>query len=693
MTLGVCYYPEHWPESRWRTDAEMMRESGLRIVRIAEFAWAKMEPREGEFAWGWLDQAVDVLSNAGLQVVLGTPTASPPAWLARAYPETLPVDASGRRMEFGMRRHYCPTNLAFRGQTRRIVTAMAERYGRRMDVVGWQIDNEWGGGKTVRCYCQHCADAFRTWLRRCYGTLDTLNEAWGTVFWSQCYTDWDQIGLPPDVYGKVNPSQALDFDRFTSDTWVSYQQLQVDLLRERIADHQFITTNFMGLFPDLDYYDLAQPLDFVTWDNYPTGHTERMRDRLYYQGLPKTEAYAHDAGDPAITGMAHDLMRSLKDGPFWVMEQQPGYINWADYNPTPAPGVVRLWTWDAIAHGANTVVYFRWRACRVAQEQFHSGLLRHDGRVDQGLLDVQSMREEQTLMAEIEGTRVAAEVALLYSYDDHWALSLQRHNRDFDYQRHLFTYYRALQGAGVPVDLAPATRNLERYRLVIAPTLFLVDEGIVANLRRYVEGGGRLLLSVRSGFKTASNLVVGVPLPGLLAPLVGASVDRWYSLPPGLAVPLSFVRDPHQVVAVPLWAETLQPGDAEAVATFAGGLFDGRVAATVHRLGDGEVLYLGAWATDELLDTMLPWLLSRAGVTRLAQTPAGVKALRRVGNGHDFIFLLNFTGQDGQAILLDRDYLDAFTGQPIGTSLIVPARGVRICRREEPELPGSGSAM
>ena len=684
MPLGVDYYPEHWPAARWVTDARLMRDAGLEIVRLAEFAWARLEPTEGEFDWDWLDRAVETLVAEGLQVVLCTPTAAPPAWLARNYPDILPVDKHGHRHSFGGRRHYCANSPAYREHTRRIVDALATRYSQHPDVIGWQIDNEFGGGKTARCYCHHCVRAFRSWLRRRYGHLDALNEAWGTVFWSQDYTDWSQIEAPGLSAEKPNPSHVLDYYRFSSDSWVDYQQIQIDHLRAKTSAAQFITTNLMGLFSDLDYYKLSAPLDFITWDNYPTGHAERWRALLYPPGPAGdtgATSQAYDAGDPAITGLAHDLMRAMKDKPFWIMEQQPGHINWGDYNPAPYPGAVRLWTWEDIAHGADTVVFFRWRACPYAQEQYHSGLLRHDGAPAQGLRDVRAMRPEQAAMAAIQGTSVPAEVALLHSYDDLWAIGLQPHNRDFGYLRHLFTYYRALQRAGVPTDVTPPTRDLSRYKLVIAPTLFLVDETLTQNLRRYVEGGGHLVLSVRSGFKTTSNRVVDTALPGLLVDLVGATVEEWHSLPPGVTYPLEMVKASERPFSVGLWAEALQPSSAEIVARFAAGPLGGRPAACLNRVGKGAVVYLGAWADDSLADALLAWRLPAAGVEPVATVPAGVKVMRRTGDGREFVFLLNFGGAPALVKLSNAGYTDALNGGPVAQELRLSPREVRVLRQ------------
>ncbi|MCP5096667.1 MAG: family 14 glycosylhydrolase, partial [Chloroflexi bacterium] len=334
MKFGVCYYPEHWPEARWTQDAKLMRRAGLEIVRVAEFAWAKMEPAEGVYEWEWLDRAIKAFARKGHKLVLGTPTATPPAWLTRTYPDILRVDSNGRSRNHGTRRHYCPHSPIYRKYSRHIIAEMAKRYGQHPKVIGWQTDNEIGGGRTARCYCDHCADAFRSWLREKHGDIDTLNEAWGAIFWSQTYSDWSQINLPSDDIDKKNPSHVLDYYRFSSDSFVSYQQEQIDILRKHAPDH-FVTHNFMGLYRDLDQFNLAAPLDFATWDNYPTGNPERWREWLYPPGSNTSECdpiYAYDVGDPFITGMSHALTYALKDAPFWIMEQQCGQINWGEIN-------------------------------------------------------------------------------------------------------------------------------------------------------------------------------------------------------------------------------------------------------------------------------------------------------------------------------------------------------------------------
>lgn len=635
MHLGVDYYPEQWPQERWATDARMMREIGLSVVRIGEFTWTKMEPSEGVFDWEWLDRAIGALAGEGLQLVLCTPTAAPPAWLSSGYPNTLPVNAQGKRLRFGSRRHVCVNSAEFQSATQRIVAALALRYGRHPAVIGWQIDNEFGCHNTTRCYCDNCRTAFQKWLIKRYSSLGALNAAWGTVFWSQAYTDWGQIDLPNLTVTEPNPSQSLDYDRFASDSYLAYAQLQIDLLREAIQPSQWITTNLMEDVFDINYHALAKPLSFVSWDSYPTGHKERVGPQLYLPGEART-SFAYDLGDPLVTGFGHDMMRGHKQAPFWVIEQQPGQVNWADENPGLRAGAPRLWAWHAAASGAEAVVFFRWRAGLFAQEQHHAGLLHHDGSPDLGYHEATALTSELADLEDFTRAPFRAQAALLMSYDDLWALELQPHNRLFSLQRHLFVYYRAFQRLGVQVDIVSPEASLEGYRLLVAPTLYLSDENQTRTLERYAQQGGTVVLGVRSGFKTANNQVTDQPLPGALRRLAGAVVTDWHSLPQGVGYGLQS-DIPGLSGAAALWAESLrpdasdQPGTSAAsvLASYRSGPFAGRAALTEHPVGDGHVMYLGWYPTVEQARAVLAHMAGRAGIERIGDIPDGMIAIWR----------------------------------------------------------------
>ena len=646
MKLGVCYYPEHWPQERWPVDARLMRQAGLSLVRIADFAWSLMEPREGEFTWEWLDRAIEVLAAEDLQVILCTPTASPPPWLSRAYPDTLPVDDQGRRRRYGSRRHYCINSATYHQHTRRIVTAMAARYGSHPAVIGWQIDNEFGCHYSSRCYCENCSSSFRTWLAAKYQTLEALNAAWGNIFWSQIYNDWNEIDPPNLTVAEANPSHVLDYDRFSSDGFVAYQQLQIDAIQPFLAEHQIVTTNYMSQFTDINYYDLARSLDLVSMSSYPTGHAESKS--FYYMPSSLQPDFAYDVGDPYGTSLGHTLMRGFKpQRPFWIMEQQCGNVNWASYNTGVRPGTVRLWTWHALASGAGAAIYFRWRAGLYAQEQMHSGLLHHDASLATGYADLQSMHAERALMSEIASLPHEAKIAFLLDYDSIWALRLQPHHRDMDYLRHLFVYYRALQSLGLPADVISSDADLSSYKLIILPTAYLATDQLAHSLKSFAEAGGTVLCGVRSGFKTLTNQVTDQPLPGALRDLVGVTVTDWHSLPPDVSYSLS-ASIPGLLGPATVWAEALSPAipasqareaDLEILAHYTSGPFSSSAALVARQVGAGQALYLGWVPNDLQAEILMAYLASKAGISPIAMLAEGLIAAKHGPN----VILLNFT--------------------------------------------------
>lgn len=679
MKLGVCYYPEHWPVDRWPIDARLMREAGLSLVRIGEFAWAKMEPAEGLYQWEWLDRAIDVLANEGLQVVLCTPSATPPAWLIQANPEILPVDSQGQRKRFGSRRYYCSNNPDYRRYSARIVLDLAQRYGSHPAIVGWQIDNEFGCHDTARCYCPVCAAAFRRWLQARYASLDSLNQAWGSIFWSQFYSAWDQIEPPHLTVTTPNPSQVLDFYRFSSDSVIDFQKIQVDLLRQHTRE-QFITHNLMGNFPDLDYQNLARDLDFVSWDSYPTGYAEIQSESLYDPN-ETVPSFAYDLGDPYVTGFCHDLTRGLKRAPFWVMEQQCGNINWAIHNPGIRPGAVRLWTWHALASGAQTVVYFRWRACLFAQEQYHSGLLHHDASQAVGYREVVSMADEHSKMDQVAAAPNQAQVALLLDYNDLWAIQLQPHRKDFEYLRHLFVFYRSLTQLGIQTDIISPEADFKEYKLIISPTAFSSNEKLSDKINEFVNSGGFALLGVRSGFKTISNLVTDQPLPGAYRQIVGATVTDWHALPPGAGYQVQSSLPDLDGLAE-FWAEALElfvssPGDAgssrdkksqnipaQAIARYATGPFAGKTALVEHQIGKGRAYYLGWYPTIKQSISLLTHLVDQLGIPRLSPLPPGVIHIKR----GQYTLVFNFSNQTHHLDIFGRK----ISVQPRDVEIITP---------------------
>jgi beta-galactosidase len=605
FALGVCFYPEHWPRERWEPYARQMRELGISYVRVAEFAWAKMEPRPGEFDWVWLDDAIDVLAGEGLNVVLCTPTATPPAWLVRAHPEILPVDREGRVREFGSRRHYEPASEVYRAESRRITTAMAERYGKHPAVVGWQTDNEFADHDTGRSWGEVSRRGFQAWLRERYDDLEALNQAWGAVFWSQEYSAWEQIGLPHRLLADANPSHLLDFYRYRSDAIVAFQEEQVEILR-RLSPGRWITHNFMRFEDGFDHYRAAECLDFASWDSYPTGGVE-------FSPLSEAEKVRWArTGHPDLISFSHDLYRGIKGGNHgpWVMEQQAGQINWAPYNPLPARGAVALWTAQGYAHGCDAISYFRWRAATIAQELMHSGILRHDESLDRG--------GEEIAALEITGRSnapVSNRVVLLHDYESLWAYDAQPHNADASYWRQMMLFYTALRELGVDVDIHHPDHDLSGYDLIVAPAIQLMGHGRARHLAKAAQEA-LLLVGPRTAYRTPTGRVHEDGQPGPLTNLLGCKLRNFDSMRPGLLCHVG----PYPVE---IWAESYALRGGEATHTYADGPMAGEAAVVRH----GNAVTLGAWSA-ELMREVVAGLLTERGIPH-SLLPVGVRVATR----------------------------------------------------------------
>ena len=663
MYYGVDYYPEHWPRERWEIDARLMRESHMNIVRMAEFAWAQLEPEEERYDFCWLDEAIELLGRHGISTVLGTPTATPPAWLCQRYPEILRWDRDRQRVTFGMRRQYCPTNDTYRRLSSEIVRAMAEHYAGNPYVIGWQLDNEFGCHDTTRCYCPSCLLAFQNWTRRRHRTLDALNDAWGTAFWSHCYTSWEQIPLPWSTTGTSNPCLELDYYRFASEEMVAYAQLQTDILREACPNH-FVTTNLMGYrFQDMDYFDLVRPLDLVSWDNYPiyAGHQ-----------------------DSSGAALSHDLMRSLRDRPFWVMEQQAGPAGWQTMTRAPKPGELALLAYQAIAHGADGIVFFRWRTCRFNTEEYWHGVLDHDGEPRRRYDEISAMgRQIAKIGQRIEGTMPPKQVAILFSYDDSWALHLQPGAPGLSYSRVVGEYYRAFHKLGVSIDVVSANADLTPYKIVVAPLLHVVPKALAAKLEQYVRAGGYLLLGARSGVKDESNRVVNMPLPGLFADLCGCDVWEYDAIgaEASNSVRLSLPGRDEQSVPVDTWCDILRLHEAELVAAYEQDFYDGEPAIALNRVGSGCVLYVGVMGGQGLCAPLAVWLCEEADCQAPVVPGEDVEVAVRGADDSTLIFVLNYSSQE-KSLAIPFAAVDLLSEKRWQNQITVPAGGVAILAKE-----------
>lgn len=607
FALGVCYYPEHWPRDRWRTYARQMRELGLTYVRIAEFAWSRIEPERDRWAWGWLDDAIETIADEGLQLILCTPTAAPPDWLIAEHPEILPVGRDGRVRQFGSRRHYDIASPVYRAESRRITRAIAGRYGTHPALVGWQTDNEYGDHDTGRTWSEAARRGFRRWLQERYGTLAALNEAWGAVFWSQEATAWEHIDLPANTVAESNPSHVLDFRRYCSDLYRQFDGEQAAILRE-LSPGRWVTHNFMRLCDEFDHYPVARGLDFVSWDVYPTGAVEYSRYPV------EVKARFARVGIPDLLGFNHDLYRGMsRAGGHWVMEHQVGQINWAPHNALPAAGAVALWTALAYAHGADVVSYFRWKAATVAQELMHSGVLRHDDTLDRG--------GEELAALELPGRpnrSVRNTVALLHDYESLWMQDEQRHTEGAVYWDQVMLFYTALRARGIDVDVRHPDDDLAGYRLIVAPALQIVGAERAARFASAVAAGARFVAGPRTAYRTPSGRVHEDGQPGPLKDLLGISLLNFDGLPPWLSVRAAG----HDVQ---IWAEAYRLQGADAIARYDDGPLAGQAAATRH----GRATAIGAWSPG-LVDAILRDELIAAGLDPLpAPLPLGLRRSRR----------------------------------------------------------------
>ncbi|CAM2147410.1 Beta-galactosidase [Pararobbsia alpina] len=609
LRLGVCYYPEHWDESMWAEDARRMRELGIRQVRIAEFAWSRIEPSPGQYAWGWLDRAVEAIAAAGLEVVMCTPTATPPKWLIDAHPGILAVGADGRTRAFGSRRHYDFSSPEYFKAAGEIARQVAQRYGKHPAVTSWQIDNEFGCHLTVLSYSKHAVTRFREWLAQRYGSVEALNQAWGTVFWSMEYRSFDEIDAPIGTVTEALPAHRLDYRRFASDEVVRFNRMQVEIVRAHSPGRQ-VVHNFMQLFSEFDHYKVAADLDAATWDSYPLGGLEEA----WFDA--DTKARWLRTGHPDYASFNHDLYRGMSKNPFWVMEQQPGPVNWAHWNPAPLPGMVRTWSWEAFAHGAGTVSYFRWRQVPFAQEQMHAGLNTPDNRLDIGGAEARQVAEEIGKLPE-SVAQPRSTVALVFDYASKWLFDIHPQGIDFNYMRFAFEYYSALRSLGLDVDIISKDAPLDGYRLIVVPSLAVVDDAFVS---RIAKSGAQVVFGPRTGSKTDS-LAIPANLPvGPLASLLPLRVWRVESMRPNATLPIDYHG---RGGTARHWREFIDlPADASVLSSYP----DGGAAVLRHR----NCVYLASIFDDQTTRAILRDAATAAGVpTEMLEE--GVRVSRRAG--------------------------------------------------------------
>jgi beta-galactosidase len=650
LLLGAAWYPEQWPESRWEADLSLMEAAHIHLVRIGEFAWSSLEPHEGDYKFDWLDHAVRAAERHHIAVVIGTPTAAPPAWLTAKYPETLRTLADGRKDGHGNRTQFDWSNPKYRELAAGIAAKLAERFGHDANVIGWQIDNEYGN----ESFGEATRTQFQQWLRNKYKTLENLNARWTTAYWSESYQDWSQI---PIQEGYGNPGLLLNWKEFVSDAWRSYQRNQIDAIRAHADPRQKITTNMMGWYDAFDHYTVAQDLDFASWDNYVgSGHL-----------------------NPVATGAAHDLTRGFLRRNFWVMETQPGWVNWSGNNNVLDRGEVRAMAWNDIGHGADAVAFWQWRSALNGQEQYHGVLVGADGT------PVPVYDEAKLIGAEFEkaapalaGTTVDSQVAILQDYESRWSIKWQRHNSAFGPEDALISFYAPLRALARSVDIVADTAPLGRYKLVVAPALNVLTPEAAKNLEAYVRGGGHLVLTQRSAMKDEDNSLYPQRQPGPLADLLGARVEQWYSLDKPVPVDGEWGSGENHV-----WAEQLSVSSPETRTLMrygkSNGWLDGQPAAVTRSVGKGRITYIGAGLEGATMKAATEWMMKEAGLDPImSDLPEDVDLAIRSGNGKRILIFTNYAASP-RTIALPGPMEDVLMGGTV-SSVTLPQYGVAVLR-------------
>ena len=659
LAFGGDYNPEQWPESVWQEDVRLMREAGVTLVSVGIFSWALLEPSPGTYDFGWLDRLLDLLHEHGIRVDLGTPTVVPPVWFYRAHPEALPVTAEGVRYEFGSRAAICHSNDDYRRAAASITRKLAERYGDHPALAMWHVHNEYGVPVSA-CYCASCAAHFRRWLATTYGTVDAVNEAWGTAFWGQRYGDLEDINPPRLTPAAVNPAQALDYKRFADATMRENFRMERDILH-RLSPGVPVTTNFMTALSQcdsVDYWAWGREIDLVTNDHYLITDGRRTHVNL---------------------AMAADLTRSVAGGAPWLLlEHSTSGVNWQLRNPAKAPGQMARNSLAHVARGSEGALFFQWRQSRRGAEKFHSAMVPHGGTDTRVWREVVELGASVEALSEIRGTRTEADVAMLWDWHSWWAQNLDwRPSVDHEARERADAFYEALYDRHLTVDFAHPEADVSRYPLVVVPALYLMTEAAGRNLEAYVENGGTLVVSYFSGIVDEHDAVHEGAYPGPLRDVLGLTVEEFSPLLPGERVRVTGPDGTE--LAADVWTEFVVPRGAETVLTYADGLAAGLPAVTRHRLGEGTAWYVSTRLGADGLDALLGRAGEDARLAPRADLPRDVEVVRRTGASGTYLFAVNHTGSDVK-VPLEAAGTELLTGEPAAGRLAVPAGAVRVVR-------------
>ncbi|HYT59093.1 MAG TPA: beta-galactosidase [Haliangiales bacterium] len=689
MYFGTDYYPEHWvypyagtpeePESRWQRDAELMVAAGINVVRMGEFAWGLYEPEEGKYDFDWMKRAMDVMANTGIQVMLGTPTAAPPIWLAKKHPEILPLDEHGLPKHEGTRKAYCMNSSVYWDYCKKIITELARTLGKHPQLIAWQIENGLGGHNTESSFNEETRRDWHSWLKAKYETIERLNELMGTRFWTQTVTRFEDVPMPMTAPTVFNPALVLDWMRFSSDTIVAFVKMQADLLHE-LTPGIPVTNNLRALTRCFDHFDVADALDFVGVDSNATIKSKSSENAC---GI--------------------DMLRSLKksnintpggDSGFWVVEQKSGNVNWQEVNSLVRPGVVRLFTYQCISRGATGVLYFLWRQARIGSEKFYGGVLTHDGRGENRVYrEISHIGDEIKLLAPaLRGTRVVAETCILFSHENEWAMQHgPQPNRYFNQREHIQLFYNALHDRNIPVDFARPTEDLSKYKMVIAPSLKLLAGGEADLLKLYVQNGGTLVGTFNTGLVDEHHIAPDNGYPHDLTDLFGMEVLEFDPLPPGEENHLTFkgAFPTSHLHPAKLWCDLIEPKECQILATYAKDFYTGRPAMTMNTFGLGKAIYIGTMSHQHFYYDLIVWLRQLCNLYPLLKVPDTVEVSLREKEDTKIYFLLNHQNSPVR-IQFYKPMHDFLTGSTLQGNHDLPPHGVlvldeQVVPKAEPE--------
>ncbi len=636
MSFGGDYNPEQWDEETWKEDMRLFKLAHVDTVTLNVFSWAALQPSEDEYNFEKLDKIMKMVKDNGLKVVLATSTAAHPAWMAKRYPEILRVEFNGMKRKFGGRHNSCPNSLVYRKYSVRLAEKLAERYKDYDNIIAWHISNEYGG----ECYCENCEKAFRVWLKNKYKTIDELNRVWNTSFWSHTFYDWDEVVLPnmlSEHWGfeySMFQGISIDYRRFNSDSILDCYRLEYEAVKKHTPDIP-VTTNFMEFYKPLDYQKWAKYLDFASWDSYPW-----------------------IGASSAVMALNHELIRGLKQGnPFVLMEQTPSVQNWQPYNELKRPGVMRLWSYQAVAHGADAVMFFQMRRSIGACEKYHGALIDHAGHEN-----TRVFREMAQLGAELEkigertlGTIEKAECAIVFDWDNWWAIEYSSGpSRLMKYRDEVQKYYDAFHGHNIPVDIISVDDDFSKYKVICTPMMYMVKPDVDEKLRSFVKNGGTMITSFFSGYVDENDLVTVGGYPGKLRDILGIWVEESDALPEGKKNKFAWEGNEYEAEVL---CDLLHTEGAVSLASYTTDFYEGMSALTKNSFGKGNAYYVATRSNAEFYKKFIGMVCEEQNVEAVMATPDGVEATARYNADKKYVFLLNHSEEDKE-VVADADYYD-----------------------------------